>query len=158
MTTGLVVGIFPESDPQALERALSAQQIDPSKVKVVSAVVDRTDAASSQLEFVDVIADMESNSFSDEMMHGMGVLDDAGTGVPGLTSGGHQANLSDFNHHENATRQFLGGFDIPGDEVDNFGDAVVEGRAVVLYPDAGADAAKIADAFKAAGLRNVRSY
>jgi len=159
VTTGLVVGIYPESDLQALERALSAQQVDPSKVKVVSAAVARTDAASSRLEFVDVIADMESNSLSDDMTHGTGVLDESGgTGVPGLTSGGHQPGLSEFNHHENATRQYLAGFDIPGDEVENFGDAVVEGRAVVLYPDAGADAAKIADAFKAAGLRNVRSY
>jgi len=33
-----------------------------------------------------------------------------------------------------------------------------EGRAVVLYPDAGADEQKIAAAFKAAGLQNVRSY
>jgi hypothetical protein len=159
VTTGLVVGIYPESDPQALEGALTAQQIDPSKVRVVSAAVDAPSVASSSLVFVDVIADMESNSLADDMTHGTGVLDESvGTGVPGLTSGGHQANLTEFNHHEHATRRYLAGFDIPDDEVENFGDAVVDGRAVVLYPDAGADAAKIAEAFHAAGLRNVRSY
>ena len=50
------------------------------------------------------------------------------------------------------------GFAIPPDEVDNFDQAVADGRAVVLYPDAGADAQAVVTAFRAAGLRNVRSY
>ena len=57
MAEGLVVGIFPDSDPKALESALSAQQIDLSKVKVVSSTA--RDADSTKLEFVDVIEDME---------------------------------------------------------------------------------------------------
>jgi hypothetical protein len=158
VAAGLVVGIFPQSDPKALENALSAQQIDLSKVKVVSGIAGEPDAAASPLEFVDVVEDMESNSLSDDMTRGMGIMGDAGgTGVPGIGDGRRGATLDPFPSHA-ATRNYLVGFAIPSDEVDNFDGAVADGRAVVLYPDAGTDAAKIAAAFKAAGLRNVRSY
>jgi hypothetical protein len=151
---GLVVGIFPQSDPKALESALSAQQIDLSKVKVVSGSL--ADTESSALEFVDVAADMESNSFSDDMTRGTGIMGDAGgTGVPGI--GSRQAKLDSFSSRAGGSRYFAG-FAIPSDEVDNFDQAVTEGRSVVLYPAAGASAATVAIAFKAAGLRNVRSY
>jgi hypothetical protein len=157
VASGLVVGIFSGSDPKALESALTAQQIDLSKVKVVSTNVSDDDEGSSQLEFVDVIADMQDNSLADEMTRGLGVWDETGTGVPGVGDG-RQARLDQFQHRDDPTRAYLAGYDIPSDEVDNFGDAVAEGRAVVLYSDAGADAQTVAAAFKAAGLRNVRAY
>ncbi len=153
---GLVVGIFPESDHMALEGALTAQQIDLTKVKVVSATPPIEDETPCQLEFVDVMVEMESNSLSDDMTKGVGVWDETGTDVPGL--GGTSRTLGDFTHHEDPTRRYLAAFDVPSDEVDNFGDAVAEGRTVVLYTDAGTQAEAIAAAFKAAGLRNVRSY
>ncbi|HVR46370.1 MAG TPA: hypothetical protein VMT95_07005 [Candidatus Binatia bacterium] len=154
MTEGLVVGIFPQSDPKALESALSAQQLDLSKVKVVSSAA--TDTDSTALEFVDVAADMESNSLADDMTKGMGIMGDSGgTGVPGI--GSRQATLGSFSHRAGSSR-FLTGFAIPPDEVDNFDQAVADGRAVVLYPDAGADTQAVVTAFRAAGLRNVRSY
>ena len=155
MATGLVVGIFPGSDSKALESALSAQQIDLSKVKVVGGRAEDPDQ--SQLEFVDVIDDMESNSLSDDMTKGMGIMGDSGgTGVPGI--GGRQATLESFSSRGGASRRYFTGVAIPSDEVDNFSDAVADGRAVVLYPDAGADAQTVAAAFRAAGLRNVRAY
>jgi hypothetical protein len=153
---GLVVGIFPGSDNKALESALAAQPIDLSKVKVVSTTPPDPDSESTQLEFVDVIADMQNNSLADDMTQGSGVWDETGTDVPGV--GGPQATLDSFNHHEAASRRYLAGFPIPDDEVENFGDAVAEGRAVVLYSDAGSDAQNVAAALKAAGLRNVRVY
>lgn len=154
MAEGLVVGIFPQSDPKALESALSSQQVDLSKVKVVSSAA--TDTDSTALEFVDVAAHMESNSLSDDMAKGMGIMGDSGgTGVPGI--GGRQATLGSFSHPGGSSR-YLVGFAIPPDEVDNFDQAVADGRAVVLYPDAGASAQAVVAAFRAAGLRNVRSY
>jgi rhodanese-related sulfurtransferase len=150
---GLVVGIFQNSDAKALEGALSGQQIDLTKVKVVGGRAEDPDE--SQLEFVDVIEDMESNSLSDEMTAETGVWDETGTGVPGL--GGRQTSLESFNRREPSKRYFAG-FAIPDDEVDNFSDAVADGRSVVLYLDAGSDAQTVAAAFKAAGLRNVRAY
>jgi hypothetical protein len=156
---GLVVGIFPGSDPKSIESTLSAQKLDLSRVKVVCGDPSAADYEPSQLEFVDVIEDMESNSLADDMTHGLGVLDDSvGTGVPGITSGGQEPNLESFTHYDDPTRRYFAAFAIPSDEVDNFGDAVAEGRAVVLYPDAGTDAPAVAAAFRAAGLRNVRAY
>jgi hypothetical protein len=158
VATHLVVGIFPESNPAALEGALSQHQIDLSKVKVVSSTAPDADTESSQLEFVDVIEDMESNSLADDMTKGTGVFDDSsGTDVPGI--GGRQATLGQFTHLASPSRRYFASYPIPDDEVDNFTDAVVDGRAVVLYPDAAdSDAQTIASAFKAAGLRNVRTY
>jgi hypothetical protein len=98
---------------------------------------------------------MESNSFSDDMTKGKGILaDSGGTDVPGL--GGRGPSLSSFQHADRPN--YLTAFPIPDDEVDNFNGAIDEGRAVIAYPDAGGDAAKVVEAFKAAGLRNVRSY
>ena len=155
MADRLVVGIYPDTDPKALENALAAQQLDLSKIKVVGGRVDDPDE--SKLEFVDVINDMDSNSLSDDMTRGTGIMGDSGgTSVPGL--GGRQTSLESFSSQAGASHAYFSGFAIPGDEVDNFSDAVADGRAVVLYPDAGADAEKIAAAFKAAGLRNVRAY
>lgn len=157
MASGLVVGIFSGTDPKALESALAAQQIDLSKVKVVSTNVTDDDEGDSKLQFVDVIADMQDNSLVDDMTRGLGVWDETGTGVPGLADG-RQATLDQFEHRDDPTRAYLAGYDIPSDEVDNFGDAVAEGRSVVLYSDAGSSAQSVAAAFKAAGLRNVRAF
>lgn len=158
MAEGLVVGIYPSSDPKALEDALAAQQIDLTKCKVITANPPDEDSESTQLDFVDVIADVGSNEADDEMMQGVGVFDETGTSVPGLTSGGPQTRLESFTHHEAACRKYLAGYAIPDDEVENFGDAVAEGRAVVLYEEPGSEKTAIANAFKAAGLRNVRVY
>jgi rhodanese-related sulfurtransferase len=155
---GLVVGISSESDPKTLEDALTAQRIDVSKCKVITVRPPDEDSESTQLEFVDVIAEVDMNTRDDDMTQGSGVWDETGTGVPGVTMGGQQANLGSFTHHEAASRKYLAGFAIPSDEVENFGDAVAEGRSVVLYCEAGSDAQTVATAFRAAGLRNVRVY
>jgi hypothetical protein len=155
---GLVVGIFPSSDPAAIHNALSGQQIDTSKVKVVSRGTDQAVAIpeDSDIEFLDVEQAMEQlASYSDDMTREKGIMEDSGgTSVPGI--GGRGPSLSSFTHAE--YRTYLSGLKIPDDEVDNFNGAIEEGRAVVAYPDAGDNAGVVAAAFKAAGLRNVRTY
>jgi len=151
VSQGLVVGIFPGADPTAIEQALTGQQIDLTKVKVVSRQrAEQQD--DSALHFMDVEEAMESNSFSDDMTKGMGIMGDSGgTDVPGMSSRG--PSLSSFSH--TARPSYFGAWPIPDDEVDNFNGAIDEGRAVVLYSDADGD---VAAKFKAAGLRNVRQY
>jgi hypothetical protein len=151
VSQGLVVGIFPGSDPTAIERALSGQQIDLSKVKVVSR--ERSEQQEdSGLHFMDVEEAMEHNSFSDDMTKGQGIMGDSGgTNVPGV--GGRGPSLSSFSHSARPT--YFGAWPIPDDEVDNFNGAIDEGRAVVLYSDPDGE---VAAKFKAAGLRNVRQY
>lgn len=157
MSQGLVVGIFPGNDSAAIESALSGQQIDLSKVTVLrSASASTPEDGSSELNFIDVVEDMESNSLADDMTKGMGIMGDAGgTGVPmGRDIG---PSLSSFESR-GVTNNYLGGLSIPDDEAENFNEAIEAGRSVVAYPDAGADSDKIAASFRAAGLRNVRSY
>ena len=100
---------------------------------------------------------MESNSLADDMTKGMGVLDDPAE--PAFReSRGAGKRRDPFPHHDNPSKRYFAGFAIPDDEADNFADSVEEGRAVVIYADAGSDAQTIAAGFKAAGLRNVRVY
>ncbi len=150
----LVVGIFPQSDPKMIEAALGAQNLDLSKVKVVTANVDAAAAEESVMDFIDVFTAMESNSLSDSLTEGTGVLDQTGTGVPGIS--GAVPSLASLSSDE-GLHSYLKGIAIPDDEVENFNEAISDGRAVIAYPDP-SDGAATAAAFKAAGLLNVRTY
>jgi hypothetical protein len=153
---GLVIGIYDGKDASALESALSAAQVDPARVKVLANDGISTES-SSLLHFVNVVTDVDSDAYADEMTRGTGVLPDSGgTSVPGL--GGPDRWSDIFVHHGGTTHHYLSAFPVPEDEVDNFDDAIDAGRLVVLYPDPGDDASQIAAAFKAAGLHNVRSF
>jgi len=151
----LVVGIFPNSDPAAIERALAAHDLDLSKLKVVTRGVDTEAAEDSSIDFVDVERAMEENSLSEDITRGTGVMGDSGgTSVPGI--GGVLPTLADLTASE-AYAGYFAGISIPDDEVQNFNEAVYDGRAVVAYANP-ADPAAAAAAFHAAGLLNVRTY
>jgi hypothetical protein len=153
VAAGLVIGIFSETDAKALEDALKAQQIDVSKIKVFTN--DANESKSSSLRFVSVV---DPEQISPEMTGGTGVIQDFGTAVPGLSDRGERPGPIYSFEEGDDSKHYLADYPVPDDEVENFDDAITDGRAVVLYPDAGADAPKIAAAFAAAGLHNVRSY
>jgi hypothetical protein len=155
VAAGLVIGICSNSDTKALDGALSAQQVDLEKVKVFAA--DGDDLETSPLDFIEVFSESEYiTGLSHDMTRGTGVLADlGGTNVPGLTG---EPRFKAFFPDDGESKHYLAGFPVPDDEVENFDDAIADGHAVVVYPDAGADAPKIASAFKAAGLLNVRSF
>jgi hypothetical protein len=156
VAAGLVIGIYAETDAKALEDALRGQQIDVSKVKVFA--TDGDDTKSSSLRFVSVVDSEPNPPLSLGMTEGTGVMQDFGTAVPGLSDRGEQPGPIYSFEEGDGSKHYLADYPVPDDEVENFDDAITDGRAVVLYPDAGADAQKIAAAFEAAGLRNVRSY
>jgi hypothetical protein len=154
----LVAGISPDHDTQAIEAALKAHDVDVTKVKIFT----KTPLAAhreSGLDFVYVIQDMEFNSLSDDQTTNMGTMGGgAGTGVPGLTSTDRpDPTVSSFAETETAP-DYLSGVAIPDDEVDNFNEAIEEGRAVATYSSDNGDAAAAEAAFKAAGLKNVRIF
>lgn len=151
MAAGLVVGIYPEAKGSSLEPALAAQNVDPSKVRVFSVEGDDGD---SHLQFVDVV--QEADEEYGDMTRHSGILPDlSGTAVPGIQ--GSEVPLTSFVTPENS-KHYLDGYEIPDDEVDNYDDAIGEGRAVVVYTGDASEAATIEAAFKAAGLQHVRSY
>lgn len=152
----LLVGIFESCTPAELEAALGKDGIDTSRLKVVTRDA-RSDAHdNSVLDFVFAGDSLEVDSPAEDMTHGTGMLSDSGgTSVPGLSA--PSATLVGFGSH--LTANYLAGFAIPQDEVGNFNDAVNAGRCVVVYslaPNENADTLK--GSFKAAGLRNVRTY
>ena len=87
-----------------------------------------------------VVTDMEYNSLSDDQTKNMGTMGDAGgTGVPGLTSSDRpEMTVSSFAETE-AAPDYLSGVAIADDEVDNYNEAIEEGRAVAVYSAAGGD-------------------
>lgn len=148
---GLVVGIFPEANAGALEPALAAQNIDAGKVRVFSVDGDEGD---SELQFVDVVE--ETDEEYGDMTRNTGILpDSSGTAVPGIQ--GSEVPLTSYVT-PSTSKHYLDGYQIPDDEVDNYDDAIAEGRAVVVYSCDASEAATIVAAFKAAGLQHVRSY
>jgi hypothetical protein len=154
----LVAGISPDHDTQAIEAALKAHDVDIAAVKVYT----KTPLAAhrdSGLDFEYVIKDMEYNSLSDDETKNMGTMGDAGgTGVPGLTSSDRPGlTVSSFAEVE-AMPDYLSGVAIPDDEVDNYNEAIEEGRAVAVYQVADGDFTAAEAAFKAAGLKNVRAF
>jgi hypothetical protein len=155
----LVAGISPDHDTQAIEAALLAHGVDVTKVKIFTKSAPTKEHDESGLHFVYVLEDMENNSLSDDMTKNMGTMGDAGgTGVPGLTSSDHpDPTIGSFVEPE-AAPDYLSGVPIPDDEVDNFNEAIEEGRAVAAYDTVAGDAAVAETAFKAAGLKNVRTF
>jgi len=148
----IVTGIFPSSDPAALETALGT--IDKNKLKIVTKGVAASKAENSVLDFVIVAKAQETNDFSDDITHGTNVIDSSGgTGVPGLSG---RMDLSSFS--SSSAANYLTGSGIPADVAGNYNDAIEEGRAVAIYDASAGDGDAIAAALRDAGFKNVRTY
>jgi hypothetical protein len=152
----LVTGIMATCDPQEIQTALAAQNIDASSIKVVTKQAPSQAHEDSIIDFVFVAQSMESNDFSDDMTHGTGMMSDSGgTNVPGI--GGRAASLSSIASSHPDRLNYLGGFAIPGDQIENYNDAIADGRCVVVCNTDG-DTAALANSFRAAGMRNVHTF
>ncbi len=152
----IVTGIFATCDPQAIEDALKAQNVDVSKLKVVTGSAPSDDTEGSIINFVHVAQAQGSNDFSDDMTHGTNVIDGSGgTGVPGI--GGAHQDLRDFEAPDSA-EDYLGGMGISTDQVGNYNDAIDEGRCVAVFDAGSTDTAPVVTAFHSAGLLNVKTY
>jgi hypothetical protein len=154
----LVTGIFPDCDPQVIEGALKDKPgVVVGRLKVVTKAAPSRETEESAISFMHVAEMQSSNDFSDDMTHGTGMISDSGgTAVPGMGAGGTKPSLRDFRHGSAA--DYLVGFAIPSDQVDNYNDAVEDGRCVVAYEASDDEVDKVAGAFKAAGVRNVRAF
>jgi hypothetical protein len=152
----IVTGIFPSCDPTAIQAALTAANLDASKVKVVTKSAPSQDAEDSVMDFVFVAQAQESNDFSDDITHGTNIVDGpGGTGVPGI--GWRHQDLRAFGVH-GTTYNYLGNAGIPTDVVGNYNDAIDEGRCVAIFDATGTDADAAADALRNAGFKNVKTF
>ena len=106
MAVGLVIGIYTGKDAGALESALTAAQVDPARVKVLTSAGACTESSGTSLHFVNVVTEVDTDAYADEMTRGTGVLPDSGgTSVPGL--GGPDQWSDIFVHHGGTTKHYL---------------------------------------------------
>jgi len=158
MANQLVVGIFPSSDVAVLDTALAnLSGIDRARLNVFTADPKTAAHDDSPLAFTHVQSSVSAD-VSPDVTHGTGSITDfGGTDVPGLTDATDQS-LTDFEEPESVPN-YLGSLPIPDDEVDNYNEAIAEGRTVVTYStssDAEGDQAR--QTLRAAGLRNTQVF
>lgn len=139
----LVTGIASNSDPQQLAQTLIERcGIDAGRVSIYT---KRGATAAGGDEVHN--ARLGNNA---AIMSGSG-----GTGVPGI--GGGNASLSSLMTGSHV-RNYIGSLSIPRDVAEHYNVAIDEGRAVVAYKASAEEAAQTAEAFRACGLRNVKSF
>lgn len=158
MANQLIVGIFASTDAAALEKALSSVPgLDRNRLRVFMADSGAAPPQDASLQYTLLRPDVEEE-LSPELTHGTGLLTDfGGTDVPGITDS-REKSLTDFEE-EQQFPNYLGFLAIPDDEVDNFNEAIAEGRTVVAYSvESEAEAAEAQRALRAAGLRNVEMF
>ncbi len=150
----LVAGILGTCDIAVIEKTLASANIDMSKVRAITKDASSEAHENSMIDFIFATETQSVNDFSNGMTHGTGIMSDSGgTGVPGVT--GSHVSINDFAHGSGLN--YLAGFPIPLDSLDNLNTAVAEGRCVITYTADG-DPAPTAAALKAAGLRAVRTF
>lgn len=136
-----VTGIAPTQEVSELETMLGKMSgLDRSKFVVITSA-ERTD------DYDDSFINFAHAGGDDRQFEG-----DGSSRVPGISD---SSALGYLGHHN--VVQHVGTLPIPGDEADNYNDAIDEGRSVVAYPVDG-DAGAVEAAFKSAGLAHVKTF
>jgi hypothetical protein len=154
----LVVGIAPSGDPEQLEDQMSSETIDHDRLTVVTKDRPTPEHEESPLRFVHVHVGLphETTDVDHETILGdESILTDAGgVNIPNISA---DTRHVDFFTHP-AVVDHLAGFPIPADEIENYNEAIEAGRCVLLYRAQAQEAQPAQQAFKDAGLKNVKAY
>ena len=107
------------------------------------------------LDALQVIGPDESRESLSRGLAGADIItSDTGTSMPGLSS---RLNGGAFFRNESLSDR-LGDLEIPDSEMDNYVEALDRGRSVVAYFAHADTIDKVEEAFRAAGLANVRRF
>ena len=137
-----VTGIAPTQDVGELEKALGKTGLEHDKFVVITKDEPTEEHDDSFLNFIHAVP----------VEHLL--LSDHGSDVPGINPA---SALNNYIAHPHVVRH-LGNLPIPDDEVDNYNDAIDDGRTVVAYPVDGGSQASIESAFHKAGLAHVKAF
>lgn len=141
----LVTGIAPSGDAAQVTQMLASSSLDQARLSMV------TKATTQAREHAAEHLGAPSVSSASTIMTGS-----SGTGVPGM--GGGHTSLSAFSGHAGVP-DFLGGVPlIPPDQAEHFNIAISEGRSLVMYKATPEEAPHVQEAFRSAGLRNVKVF
>lgn len=138
-----VTGIVPTNDVSEVEKLLDAVPgIDHSKLSVITSSARTGEHDDSFVNFVHAAGDAT-------IMTGSG-----GTSVPGINRDPSGMGLLGHPHVVNA----LGVLPIPEDELENYNDALEDGRCVIAYECSDGAAAAMEGAMQQAGVRRVKTF
>ena len=153
-----VTGIAPTQDITALEDMLGAVAgIDRAKLQVITTANETEEHGSSFLNFIHAGGGhIDPDSAGRVAGQGTSIMTGSGgTSVPGMGTSKSQYGYLGTSH---VTRH-LGTLPIPADEAGNYNDALDNGRTVIAYECGGAgNTADIVSAFRAAGVRHVKTF
>lgn len=154
----LVVGIAPTAEPAELERTLSTDPYQQERLAVITRDAPTPDHEESALRFIHVHLGLphETTDVDHETILGEdGILTDAGgVNLPNISADVRYAGF--FAHPE--VVDHLGGYPIPADEVENYNEAIEDGRTVILYKCRPPERSTVEQQFKDAGLKHVKSF
>lgn len=157
MADQLITGIAQSSQPDALEDQLCDQpQIDCDKLSVITKDSPTAAHEGSVLNFLHVGGSHATTDTDSSVIAGStGIITDAGgVNVPNISA---DTRYVGFFAHPHII-DHLADWDIPADQVDNYNDAIEEGRSVVTYKADADESPAVAQAFKDAGLKNVQTF
>ena len=152
-----VTGIAASSDIAQLEQTVNGiAGIDHAKLTVLTKSDRSYEHESSFLNFLHTNEPyIDSDAAGTLSMRNESLLTGGtGTGVPGMGGGTHGFTTSTSDRGP----QHVGTLPIPGDEADNYNDAIEDGRAVLAYECDPAQQATIEDAFRKAGVAKVKTF
>lgn len=156
MAEHLVTGIAQSSNPEHLEDALCKEPVDCSKMAVITKDEPTDQHHESVLTFMHVGSDHATTDVQHEVITGgEAILTNFGDPqVPNISSDmryiGFFAEPHIIDH--------LAQYNIPGDQVQNYNDAIEAGRSVVVYKAEPGEAPVVEQSFKDAGLKNVQTF
>jgi len=153
----LVTGISPESAPKKIEDNLCAQPtVDCSKVSVITKDAPTEEHMTSVLQFIHAGDYAQTSDVSHDVIRGdTAIMTDAGgVNVPGISADVRYVGFFAQPH----IIDHLADWPIPEDQIENYNEAIEEGRAVVTYKAQPSEAPQVEQAFKDAGLKNVKTF
>lgn len=156
MPDHLVTGIAQTSDPAHLEDTLCDKpQVQCEKLAVITKDSPTTDHDSSILSFMHVGQEHATTDTVHSVVTGTGIMTNySGPEIPNISSDNRYIGFFAEPH----IIDHLADYAIPQDEVQNYNDAIEEGRSVVVYKAEPSEAPKVEQSFKDAGLKNVKTF
>jgi len=153
----LVTGIAESSHPTHLEDKLCGKdEVNCDKLTVITADDPTEEHHSSILEYIFAGELAQTSDVSHDVIRGDTAImtDSGGVNVPGISA---DTRYIGFFAHPHVINH-LANFPIPADQIENYNDAIDEGRSVVTYKATAQEAPVVEKAFKDAGLRNVKTF
>ena len=156
MAEHLVTGIAQTSSPEHLEDALVKDNVDTSKLAIITKDEPTDLHHESVLTFMHVGQDHATSDVDHEVIAG-------GTAILTNISEPQVPNISADSRYigffaEPHIIDHLADYAIPEDQVQNYNDAIEAGRSVVVYKATPSEAPDVEQTFKEAGLKNVKTF